>query len=130
MRKMHLSTGLLILFAGLIILTLGCAQTRFIVTGSTYEPWPGPVKILQELPKDQRYVEIGWVSGKMSGMVSDWGAILKAMQEEARLKGANAIILIDKDATSQATIGGSKHGFYGGTYEEKNLMAIAIRILD
>ncbi|MDE2704256.1 MAG: hypothetical protein OXI35_04255 [Gemmatimonadota bacterium] len=107
-----------------------CAQTQFLITGNTYEPWTGPVKILQEVPKGTQYEEIGWVSGKMGGMVSDWGAILKAMQREAGERGANAIILVNKESSTQASLGGSdQYGFYGGSYQEKNLMAIAIRIL-
>ena len=58
----------------------------------------------------------------MEGAFSDWGAILKKMQKEAADRGANAIILINKEASMQS--------IYGGSYEEKNLMAIAIRILE
>ncbi len=58
----------------------------------------------------------------MEGAFSDWGAILKKMQKEAADRGANAIILINKEASTQS--------IYGGSYEEKNLMAIAIRILE
>ena len=113
----------------LSIIMSACAQTQFLITGNTYEPWTGPVKILQEAPKDIQYEEIGWVSGKMGGMVSDWGAILKAMQKEAGERGANAIILVNKESSTQASLGGSdQYGFYGGSYQEKNLMAIAIRI--
>ena len=109
----------------------GCAETHFIATGNTYEPWEGPVKILNKPPAGVKYEEIGWISGKMGGMVSDWGAILKAMQKSARKKGANAIILINKEASSQSSLGGSvQYGFYGGSYQEKNLMAIAIRTLE
>ena len=113
----------------LSIIMSACAQTQFLITGNTYEPWTGPVKIFQEAPKDIQYEEIGWVSGKMGGMVSDWGAILKAMQKEAGERGANAIILVNKESSTQASLGGSdQYGFYGGSYQEKNLMAIAIRI--
>ena len=123
-----------IVYLGLLLFVLvvsGCAETRFVATGNTYRPWEGPVKILQEPPTGVKYEEIGWVSGKMGGMVSDWGAILKAMQESARKKGANAIILINKEASTQSSFGGSvQYGFYGGSYQEKNLMAIAIRILE
>jgi len=115
----------------LSIIVSACAQTQFVATGKTYEPWKGPVKILQEAPKGVKYEELGWVSGKMGGMVSDWGAILKAMQEEARERGANAIILVNKESSTQSSLGGSvQYGFYGGSYQEKNLMAIAIRILE
>ena len=115
----------------LSVIMSGCAQTQFLVTGTTYDPWTGPVKIFQEAPKDIKYEEIGWISGKMGGMVSDWGSILKAMQKEAKERGANAIILVNKESSTQSNLGGSiQYGFYGGSYEEKNLMAIAIRILE
>lgn len=112
----------------IVLLASACAQTQFVATGKAYDEWQGPVKILQEPPKGVKYEELGWVSGKMGGMVSDWGAILKAMQEEARIRGANAIILVNKETSNQSSLGGSVHyGFYGGSYQEKNLMAIAIR---
>jgi len=118
---------ILLIFTNLLL--IGCAETKFLLTGDTYPEWTGPVKIFQEPPKDIEYVEIGWVTGKMSGAVSDWGKILEAMQEEAAEKGANAIILVDKDKSKQASIGGSaQYGLFGGSYDEKNLMAIAIRI--
>ena len=54
--------------------------------------------------------------------MADWGAILKAMQKEAKKRGANAIILINKETSTQL--------FLDSSYEEKSLMAIAIRILE
>lgn len=120
----------LILFIIILIFLSSCAETKFIITGETYPEWKGPVKIFQKPPKGIKYVEVGWISGKMGGMVSDWGKILEAMQKEAAKKGANGIILVDKSRYKQATMGGSiQYGFYGGSYDEKNLMAIAIRII-
>lgn len=114
-----------------IILLFACAQVKFIPTGNIYEPWDGPVKILEKPPSNIHYEEIGVITGKMSGMVSDWGAILKAMQKKARSKGANAIILINKETSKQSSFGGSvQYGFYGGSYQEKNMMARLIRIFD
>jgi uncharacterized protein YbjQ (UPF0145 family) len=65
------------------------------------------VKILYEPPADVKYEEIGVITGKMSGMVSDWGTIIEAMQKKAREKGANAIILINKETSTQSSFGGS-----------------------
>ena len=105
-----------------------CAQTRFLVTtGNTHEPWTGPVRILREAPNGTKYEEIGWVSARM-GYGSDWGNILKKMQMESAKRGANAIILVDKEASTQFT--GLQWPLYGSSYEEKSLMAIAVRILE
>lgn len=42
------------------------------------------------------------------------------MQEEARERGANAIILVNKEAETLSSLGGSaQYGFYGGSYQEK-----------
>ena len=116
-----------ILCISIILSTKGCAQTQFLVTtGNSHEPWTGPVRILREAPNDIEYEEIGWVSGRM-GYDSDWGNILKEMQKESAERGANAIILVDKEASTQ--IIGLQWPFYGSSYEEKKLMAIAVRIL-
>lgn len=130
-KYMYLFRKYFLLCYILTLLAFACAQVNFIPTGNSYEPWEGSVKILDELPSDVRYEEVGVITGKMSGMVSDWGKILKAMQKKARAKGANAIILINKETSSQSSFGGSlKYGFYGGSYQEKNMMARLIRILD
>ena len=106
----------------LSFIVIACAQTQFVATGKTYEPWKGTVKIFRETPKGIKYEELGWISGKMGGMVADWGAILKAMQKEAKNRGANAIILINKETSNQL--------FLDSSYKEKSLMVIAIRILE
>jgi hypothetical protein len=114
-----------------VILSVKCAQSTFVVTGKSYEPWAGNVQIFQESPNDLKYEEIGWVTGKMAGSVSDWGKILKSMQETARNNGANAIILVNKETSNHASVGGSlQYGFYGGSYQEKTIMAKAIRIIE
>lgn len=109
----------------LLALALGlnaCVKTQFLATNKkTYEPWTGPVKILMEAPKGIRYEELGWVTARQS---TDWGDLLKSMQKKAASKGANAIILFKEEAFTQADKSIRLLG------SEKNLMAIAIRIID
>jgi len=121
----------LIIEPGTLIILLNCASAKFIQTGQIYEPWDGVVQILEEPPRNERFTEIGWVTGKMSGQLSDWGKIIEKMQETARKKGANAIILIDKDASMQGSVtANAQYGILtGSTYQEKNLTAKAIRIM-
>ena len=115
----------------LLALALGlnaCAHSQFLATTEkTYEPWTGPVKILREVPKGIKYEELGWVSGTMTPP-TDWGTLLKSMQKKAASKGANAIILFGEEAFTQADM--SIRFSNSSSDSEKNLMAIAIRIID
>lgn len=119
------------IFFGLLfcfITMTGCVQTSFTATGRTYEPWDGPVKIFQEPPKNIKYEELGWVSGQTDDDTYDWVQILEAMQKEAKKRGANAIILVSKESSTQSKVRGNAYEFYGKTEKERNIVAIAIRI--
>ena len=124
MLKNWQRTGIAILLWGMLG---ACVRTQFLpTTDTTHEHWSGPVEILQEAPADREYEELGWLTGYTH---SDWGTALKAMQEEAAERGANAIVLVVKDSSTQAGIVATPDGgLFGGTSEQRNLMAIAIRI--
>ena len=122
-----------LLFSLITSTMLGCVQTSFTATGRTYEPWDGPVKIFQVPPKNIKYEELGWVSGQTDDDNYDWVQILGAMQEEARKRGANAIILVSKESSTQSS--STQSEVRGNLYESKkkkdkkrNMVAIAIRI--
>ena len=126
------------IFLGLLfcfVTMTGCVQTSFTATGRTYEPWDGPVKIFQEPPKNIKYEELGWVSGQTDDDTYDWVQILEAMQKEAKKRGANAIILVSKESSTQSKVRGNAYGFFReekkeSKIKERNIVAIAIRILN
>lgn len=76
------------------LVILGCAtKIEFAQTGKAYPPYDGPVKILEKLPTDKQYSEIGWISAE-GDWNNPWGKMITELQEKAASKGANAIVLI------------------------------------
>ena len=113
------------------LVVAGCGpRIAFVPTHErSYDSWDGTVRILHEMPSDEAYIELGVLVGHGRSR-QDWGDMLRALQKEGEKKGANAIVLICKEASKQAAVGGSGIvGFYGSTYEEKTMMVLAIRIL-
>jgi hypothetical protein len=111
----------------LFLSAFGCATAKFIQTGNQYPPYNGVVKIYRNNPPDTKYEEIGWISSS-GGMIHEWTHLIEAMQSKAALKGANGIILIDKENTSTgfATYN-PQYGLVAAQGTQKSLMAIAIR---
>ena len=107
-----------------------CVTTRFVPTGHRYNEWDGPVKILREFPKNAEYEEIGWITAKNDFDDSlDWGEILVALQTEAKKRGANAIVIVDKDVISERKAEILPYGYgKSETKTEKSMVVIAIRI--
>lgn len=124
----RINTLVLLSFAALFL--YGCATSKFTQTGEIYPAYNGPIKVLTELPKDLAYVEIGWVASS-GGNIHEWTDLIEAMQKKAATKGANAIVLnqIDKNRSSMITYN-QQFGLLGSSSNQKNMMAIAIRILD
>ena len=55
----------------LSFIVIACAQTQFVATGKTYEPWKGTVKIFRETPKGIKYeVELPRFGGVFRAWVS------------------------------------------------------------
>jgi hypothetical protein len=120
----------LVLVSILSFFLFSCATSKFTQTGELYPPYSGPVKVLQALPTDKKYVEIGWVSSS-GGMVHEWTHLIEAMQKKAASKGANAIVLnkTERPDSSFATYN-QQYGFVGGSGNQKSMTAIAIRIIE
>ena len=111
-----------------VIFLLSCAPSKFIQTGKLYPAYNGPVKVLTELPKDQEYEEIGWVSSN-GGSAHQWTDLIESMQREAASKGANAIVLNRFDKSNTGMIAyNPQFGLMGASGAQKSLMAIAIRV--
>jgi hypothetical protein len=109
---------------------VGCAAAKFAQTGQTYPPYDEPVKVYWAPPKEVKYVEIGIVSSA-GGIIHQWADLIEAMQKEAAKKGANGIIVGGPDdSTHTMMIYNSNFGLPGGTFPQKNMIAIAIRILE
>jgi hypothetical protein len=109
---------------------VGCATARFTQTGQVYPPYDGTVKVYWAPPKDVKYVEIGIVSST-GGLIHQWAELIEALQMEAANKGANAIILGGADDPTHAMmIYNSNFGLPGATFPQKNMVAIAIRMLE
>ncbi len=104
---------------------IGCATAKFVQTGQTYPAYEGPVQVLSAPPEGVRYVEIGIVSSQ-GGMIHQWAHLIEALQKAAAKKGANAIIVGGADESTHAMV----FGTYGGTFLQKNIIAVAIRILE
>jgi len=108
----------------------GCATAKFAQTGETYPPYDAPVKVYWSPPKEVKYVEIGIVSST-GGLIHQWAELIEALQLEAARKGANAIIVGGSDDPAHAmTIYNTNFGIPGGTFPQKNMIAIAIRVLE
>jgi len=119
----------IIIFITCFLLGACGAPSKFVLTGNKFPPYEGPVKILTS-PPEAKYVEIGWVSSK-GGPIHQWADLLEAMQTEAAQYGSNAIILVTKDSNSSSFVTyNPQFGLVGGSGSSKNLMAIAIRILE
>ena len=108
----------------------GCATAKFAQTGQTYPPYEGPVKVLSVPPQGVNYVEIGIVSSA-GGMIHQWADLIKALQKEAAKKGANAIIVGGAGESTHAMVTyNPTFGLQGGTFPQKNMIAVAISILE
>lgn len=108
----------------------GCATAKFAQTGPTYPPYSRPVKVLSAPPQGVNYVEIGIVSSA-GGMIHQWADPIEALQKKAASKGANAIIVGGTGESTHAMVTyNPTFGLQGGTFPQKNMMAVAIRILD
>lgn len=116
MRKIGKNLSFLIpVIAVTILLVQGCATSKFVVTGNTYPPYNGTIKVFLSPPEDIEYEEIGIVSSSGSLILPpQWAHLIEAMQKKAASKGANAIIIVKEDKSPQT--------------EQKSLMAVAIRI--
>lgn len=113
------------------LVVAGCGpRITFVATHEqSYDSWDGTVRILDEMPSDEAYIELGVLVGHGRGR-HDWGDILRALQKEGQKKGANAIVLICKKTSNPAVDDGSEIvGFYGSTYADKTMMVFALRIL-
>ncbi len=121
---------LLTIFLSFLLL-LSCATSKFIQTGSIYPAYIGPVKVFFAMPPDSiHYEEIGIISSQ-GGTIHEWTHLIEAMQKKAALKGANAIIILDKDKDKIAFITyNQQYGLLGGTGSYKSMMCIAIKIKD
>ena len=105
----------------------GCGtRVTFVATHEPYEAWKGHVRILHEMPSYDAYIELGILVGQGRD-TDDWSDVLRALQKEGKKKGANAIVLIGQKEKKHTGVGGSGSV---GLYEEKTMMAKAIRILD
>ena len=105
-----------------IIIFISCAaKVRFTPTGKVYAPYTGPVRILESMPPDLHFVEIGWVTAE-GDWNNAWGDLLKLLQKEASNHGANAIVLVTSNYPR----------FWGGSRRsgDRSIIAKAIRILD
>ena len=72
---------------------VSCAWgTSFTQTGKMYPPYRGNVQVYYELPAGVHYEEIGLVSTE-ANQVHLKASVIKALQEKAAEKGANAIIM-------------------------------------
>ena len=113
-------------------------KAKFIGTFTPYPPHPqnfGTVLIFLYPLDNLTYREIGFVVG--SGKLFDsWTNIIEKMQLEVALRGANGIILIDRDTAINAkkifpVIEYQKDNFGNPKPpKEKALYGIAIRILN
>jgi hypothetical protein len=101
----------------------GCATVDFALTGKTYPPYQGPVKIYTTPPTDMIYDEIGWVTAD-GDFNHPWAKLLQMMQKEAASRGANALIIEEKFTTKMdAEVNfGTRHD------EDRTVTAIAVRI--
>ena len=107
----------------------GCATAKFAQTGQTYPPYEGPVKVLSAPPQEVKYVEIGIVSSA-GGMIHQWADLIEALQKAAAKRGANAIIHGGVNEFTHAMVTyNPTFGLQGGTFPQKNMTAVAIRIL-
>ena len=123
----------------LVLFFMACGpKAKFIGTFTPYPPHPhnfGTVLIFLYPPDNLTYREIGFVVG--SGRLLDsWTNIIEKMQLEVALRGANGIILIDRDTAINAkkifpVIEYPKDNFGNPKPpKEKALYGIAIRILN
>ena len=126
---MRLTFRILSVFMVVAFIT-GCATAKFAQTGQTYPPYDDPVKVFWTPPQGVKYVEIGIVSSA-GGIIHQWAELIEALQKEAAMKGANAIIVGGPDDSTHAMmIYNSNFGLPGATFPQKNMIAIAIRIVE
>ena len=72
---------------------VSCAWgTSFTQTGKRYPPYRGDVQVYYELSAGVHYEEIGLVSAE-ANQIHLKASVIKALQEKAAEKGANAIIM-------------------------------------
>jgi hypothetical protein len=82
---------------------VSCAWgTSFTQTGKRYPPYRGDVQVYYELPAGVHYEEIGLVSTE-ANQVHLKESVIKALQEKAAEKGANAIIMTGLEETDKNT---------------------------
>ena len=82
---------------------VSCAWgTSFTQTGKRYPPYRGDVQVYYELPVGLQYEEIGLVSTE-ANQVHLKASVIKAFQEKAAEKGANAIIMIGLEERDKNT---------------------------
>jgi len=106
----------------------GCATSKFTITGNTFSPHQGPVKVFNTPPENIEYEEIGLVSST-GGMAHEWTHLISAMQKKAAKFGANAIIIIREDSPQFGMVTYNKqYGLTGSSGSWKSLTAVAIRI--
>ena len=76
--------------------------TSFTQTGKRYLPYRGDVQVYYELPAGVQYEEIGLVSTE-AHQVHLKASVIKALQEKAAEKGANAIIMMGLEERDKNT---------------------------
>lgn len=98
------------------LVVAGCGpRIAFVATHEqSYDSEDGTVRILDEMPSDEAYIELGVLISR-GYQAHRWDDVVRALQEKGREQGANAIVLIGREAVFSDNI---------------QIAAIAIRILD
>ena len=82
---------------------VSCAWgTSFTQTGKRYPPYRGDIQIYYEPPVGLQYEEIGLVSTE-ANQVHLKASVIKALQEKAAEKGANAIMIMGLEEIDKNT---------------------------
>jgi hypothetical protein len=95
----------------LLALTLGCGRivADHVVTGTPMAArYGGPVQVVMEnQPVPPMFTEVALVRARGEGNRANLESVLGALQEEARLVGANAVVRvrIDQGAGSVSALG-------------------------
>lgn len=112
---------------GLCLFSSSCGpKVSFVPMHEEQRKWDSYVRILFEKPKDEAYIELGVLVGQGKRR-NDWSDVLKALQKEAKQRGANAIVLVGANQNKKPGEGSVRSM---GLYPRKTILATAIRILN
>lgn len=114
------------------LVAVGCGSSAKVlsITDKTYPPCNGPVKVFFKPPQCE-YEEIAVVSATGTGGGLQLVDLVAIMREKAASIGANGLIIGSATSTADGfTIEGASGGAFGWSTAHKDLMGIAIRILD